>query len=404
MTHTPYSNAVAARSFLAIIFITFTFIAEGQSWADKAIYPANADGAFCFTINNEIYVGGGIGSKQFRQYDPVLDTWTLKATLPASADRSFATAFSINGRGYLCAGLDGSTQKKDLWEYDPTANTWTQKTDFPGMARDGMFCFVIGGKAYIGAGEDAFTTAQYKSVYLYDPAANAWTQKNDYPTSGVIYPFSFVISGMGYVSCGYQVLEVTTTYQYNPAADTWTSKADYTGSARQAGVSFVLNNKVYCGLGMDQTSFFKDFYTYDPTANSWAADISLPDSGRSFPGAAVANGHAYAGIGWSYTTTDVYHKDWWEYSVPSGITSLEANSANFQCFPNPSTGTLNIKPANDQLIDGTVGLYDLSGRQIFGTRWRKEKLIDISALPAGLYLLELKTGNEDFQTKLFLNK
>src|SRR5438045_7987523 len=90
--------------------------------------------------------------KDFWEYDPATDTWTQKADFGGVA-RNRATGFSINGKGYIGTGWDGSF-RKDFWEYDPATNTWTLKADFGGTARYSAPGFSIGNKGYVGTGWD----------------------------------------------------------------------------------------------------------------------------------------------------------------------------------------------------------------------------------------------------------
>src|SRR5690349_7572323 len=80
-----------------------------QSWMQKTDIPDSTIngrwGAYCFSIGNLVYAGGGYyggGSKHdLWEYNMVTDTWTRKADLPISYGRTAAVAFSINGKGYV---------------------------------------------------------------------------------------------------------------------------------------------------------------------------------------------------------------------------------------------------------------------------------------------------------------
>lgn len=76
---------------------------------------------------------------------------------------------------------------------------------------------------------------------------------------------------------------------------------------------------------------------------------------------------------------------------------LHVENNSFEVYPNPMTNELVITIPNDKLVEytffSTVGRVQLSGSLSGGK-------IDVSVLPTGLYLLQLKCGNEYRTVKL----
>jgi len=70
---------------------------------------------------------------------------------------------------------------------------------------------------------------------------------------------------------------------------------------------------------------------------------------------------------------------------PAGI--YEASSFSFGLFPNPATNELHVILPS-QLLLLQVKIYSLTGSLVFSG---KEKTIDVSALAAGTYMLEVRT-------------
>ncbi len=375
------------------------------AWEQKQDYPvaAGADGGVCFTINDIIYVGGGLGSKQFRSYDPTTDQWISLGLLPGVVtDRGFGIGFAINGKGYVGLGIDGLIAKKDIWQFDPVSTSWTQMQDFPGQACGGMYVFVIDNLTYIGAGEDPFTLVQYNEAYSFDPFINSWTQLSDFPTSGVIYPFSFAIDQKGYVSCGESSIGPTNlTYEYEPMTDSWTQKANYIGAERQAGVAFVLNGIAYCGLGMNAI-FLNDFYSYDPSSDVWSMADSFPASARSFTVAAVAGNSGFVGLGWSYALAETYYKDWWEFSLSTGQDDSEGKAIGVSVYPNPASDVLNVhihdNAAYSYKIINKVGVVVYTGEIDSG-----KNQIDLRDISKGVYSVIFQ-NEKNLLTELFIRK
>ena len=66
-------------------------------------------------------------------------------------------------------------------------------------------------------------------------------------------------------------------------------------------------------------------------------------------------------------------------------------------FPNPSKNTIFVK-LNNQSGFENVSIYDLYGRSVLVTKNIKGS-IDISELSIGIYIIELRHGNETYRTK-----
>lgn len=75
-------------------------------------------------------------------------------------------------------------------------------------------------------------------------------------------------------------------------------------------------------------------------------------------------------------------------------TSVENESLNyeFKLFPNPSTGLINIHLETDTEI--TIEVFDVSGQTMFFKEDVKDKVVDISALQKGFYIVKVKCDNK----------
>jgi hypothetical protein len=388
----------AAFTITALSLATFSATAQ---WAVKAPIPTpGRDASATFTINNTIYLAGSSASKDFWKYNTVANTWTRLADIPGCiANRGFAVAFALNGKGYVATGADTSivTVKQDLWQYDTATNTWAQKASLPGPGRDGAFSFVVNNIAYIGGGNDS-TGYLLNDFWAYDPTTNSWAAKANLPDY-TIFPFAFGIGNYGYISCGQQgAAETVNTYQYDPTTNAWVSKAAFPGTARQAGAAFVLNNIAYCGLGMTgYTTPFQDFYTYNATTNSWASAGNFLGGRDAWPAVATANGKGYVGIGWDFGSS--FFSYWYQFTPPvSSVSNTAGNEVKPDVYPNPTTGLLHIDIANaSSLSNYTYQLINTNGQKVAGGTLKS--LIDISNFPTGEYQLKI-TGESEMTTTI----
>jgi len=413
-----------------VAFLVLAQNANAQSWTQKTDFiNGESSGAYAFTIDDTIYVGntGGTG---FYKYDHTTDTWTSKAQVPSALyDRTNATGFAVNGKGYMLGGINSSgVCMADVWEYSPATDTWAQKADFPGGKRGSASCFVIGSKAYVGGGYDTiditgFSLTPKNDLWQYDPATDTWTSKAaiPYDSSYLLQPFSFSIGSKGYFSCGdrvrlsanvYHDTDVNTTYEYDTATNTWTQKANFPGPIRSGGISFVLNNIAYCATGIDDTSntitgtCYNDLYAYDAAMNTWTSLPIAPFGARTYAIAAtVSTGAAYAGTGWHSPSTTVYYKDWWEFapSTSTGIHEVGSAGMHITCFPNPNKGMFLIMLSSG--IDEAVQLNisNMVGEKVRELEATTNSILEIQLnVPAGLYLVTAATTHGRYTDKIMV--
>jgi len=137
---------------------------SGRRYLDKEsrLSRNSGRGAVGFSIGTKGYFGTGFTitsgvTNEFWEYDPAINRWTEKASLPVSAARTEAVGFSIGTKGYIGTGYvftdDEIVNLNDFWEYDPTTDDWTEKASLPvSSARAEAVGFSIGTKGYIGTG------------------------------------------------------------------------------------------------------------------------------------------------------------------------------------------------------------------------------------------------------------
>lgn len=164
-----------------------------NSWTQKAgISGAKRKDAATFTIDGKVYLisgnNNGTAQNDLQVYDPAGDTWTQLRKLTNVSDDSYddkytsiirynATAFVINGKGYLATGENGSLNTH-TWEYDAAADLWTEKTAFSGTARTGALAFTLanGTRGFVMAGRSG--TAPFDNMYEFQPTIADNTDDN----------------------------------------------------------------------------------------------------------------------------------------------------------------------------------------------------------------------------------
>lgn len=123
-----------------------------------------------FTMGNQAYVGtgdDGVYKNDFYMYLEEFDTWVARAPIPA-AGRSGAVAWGSFPTAFVCTGEDpAGNVTNELWEFNYFSNAWIQRNNFVGPARKHATAFTINGIGYVGTGFNNGTF--YDDFYAYTP-------------------------------------------------------------------------------------------------------------------------------------------------------------------------------------------------------------------------------------------
>ncbi len=81
------------------------------------------------------------------------------------------------------------------------------------------------------------------------------------------------------------------------------------------------------------------------------------------------------------------------FIAPNGIVDTQTS---ISVFPNPSNGLFTLELENE-LENLRVGVYDVTGRNVFEYQWRnkaKTQTISLQHLSHGVYYLQVRSGNQ----------
>lgn len=206
-----------------------------NDWTQKAVFPGvGRISSVGFSIDTKGYVGTGsetseIGNEtnEFWEYDPVANSWTQMQDFGGDV-RDRAVGFSIEGKGYIGTGyhFTGSSpvSYSDFWEYDPINDTWTQKADFEGVSRSNSIGFSINGRGYIGLGYNGSEVVT--DMWQYDPAQDDWFQMAYFEGEGRFASTAFCLNDAAYVGLGYYVEPPSGVIELN---DIWVYENEFLG-------------------------------------------------------------------------------------------------------------------------------------------------------------------------------
>ena len=385
----------------SLLFVCFFLInaidISAQNWLAKSDKPGSECRAMStFTIGGDAYlVGGYNGSFSLTntwRYTVETDSWLEMANIPNPI--RFASGFAINGKGYVVCGINGSSNHlSDIWEYDPTLDVWNNIGDFPGGSRYGMYCFVIGDKAYMGCGNSGSSNGPfYSNGFAFDPADGTWTAISDCPIGERYGVTGFSFNGKGYVIGGLDGSDGTSSltkevWSYDPTNDEWTQVADY---PHLTAFQIVLptTQGIIVGGGAYNT---QEVYEYYPSVNFWYPISDYPGGAMYSSTSFVIEGQYFVGCGYNVGVSG-YYNDLWELDDLQvvGLEEKDNKVVSF-LFPNPTSerATLMLKGQQEEL---NLTIFDVYGRQMSSRAYYNvsDRLeLDFSEFEPGIYIINI---------------
>jgi len=158
-------------------------------------------------------------SARTRIYDIASDTWSMGAPMPDGRKLAASGYDPVNGKIYVVGGITNIGHPRDTtWEYDPVGNTWTVKAPIPhAVAAPGFG--IVDGHLYVAGGSDD-TNKMVDLCWNYDIAANSWS-------ACARLPFASMEQGRGvanrklYLFGGFAATNATVSY--DPMTNSWSN-------------------------------------------------------------------------------------------------------------------------------------------------------------------------------------
>jgi hypothetical protein len=181
---------------------------RSNTWQGVASMPQASTGPTATIIGSRIFVGGGTspgfgdisGSDKLQVYDPVNDSWVIKASMPTKRDNVAAAAWG--GKLYVFGGRSNSTTHNVVEAYDPETDMWETSLSQMPTATMRAGAATVGGKIYVIGGQNSSGTLDI--VQVYEPMADTWTFDDSMPTARFDIPRTLpVVDGGIYVMGGW---------------------------------------------------------------------------------------------------------------------------------------------------------------------------------------------------------
>ena len=399
------------KKYLILGIIGFcinTFAQTGNFWTKKNDFlGGKRERAVAFSIGDYGYLGTGVDTaevilKDFWQYDPASDSWTQKADVPGSPRRD-AVAFVADNKGYVGTGIDNDesfsgTKLKDFWEYDPTTNTWLQIADYPGVGGNGVYfatAFSVDSKGYVCCGKIG-PNSYSNQLWEYKPSINQWTQRANFP-GGVRYQLSsFTVGYDAFVGLGAnQDVFKKDFWKYNAGTNQWTAIADLPASERGSACTFTIGSRGYVCLGSDG-GLLDDLWEYNPVSNYWAVRATFGGSERKNAIGFAVGGKAYVGTGKGFSGKKASIEEY----TPLNLASIDELESMISVFPNPASDFIQVNCPAEFISD--ISIFSITGEkcEVNCNTFNDYSQIDISLLNSGAYYVRLiNTSDNQIITK-----
>ena len=392
------------KSTLLLFFLCLAGIGQTQTanyWVKKSDFPGSKrERAVSFSIGTYGYMATGVDTNELVlndlwQYDPALDVWSQKANLPGAARRD-AVGFAVAGKGYSVAGIDNDESLmgnllSDLWQYDPVLNSWVQKANFPGNSGMGIYfatAFSVDSKGYVCCGKKG-PSVYSNELWEYKPSIDQWTQRASFP-GGVRYQLaSFSIGYDGYVGLGAtQDIFKRDFWKYSPGTNSWTQIANLPGNERGSASTFSVGGRGFVCLGSDG-GLLDDLWEYKPETDTWFSRATFGGSERKNAVAFNVDGRIFVGTGKGFSGKKA---SIFEY-IPHNFLGIDDLEFDFHLFPNPSNDMVQI--TNIPSSVESVALLTSDGKELFKQKTTNNSSTHfvVTDFPNGIYYIYLY-GND----------
>lgn len=197
-----YTEAAYLKDF-------YMFDPEPNTWTQKANFPGtDTNACVSFVLNGNIFVCSGFQDNGFNnlvwKYDPTLNTWTqLKdAPFPARA----GAVLCQNGNEVFVGTGYRTSMENDWWKYIPENDSWIKQKSMPDKGRVNSVGISVGDRCFVATGRyfgGNLTGGHLKSDILeYDKNKNLWYLRGSLPASERENAISLTIGGKAFIGFG----------------------------------------------------------------------------------------------------------------------------------------------------------------------------------------------------------
>ncbi|GGA91606.1 T9SS type A sorting domain-containing protein [Puia dinghuensis] len=394
--------------------------------------PSGANAIGYNNINGQFYYfkrSPSSGTQQFVSYDPTLNVYNYLTSCP-TANNVNSGCVTFNGLGYYCLDVMGG-----LFYYNIAGNSWTQVTTTMMDQNNANVTAIIqsqssGDIAEDGLGNLWMCTSSSSQYGLYEIKAAVPTTVTAtvnvikvvapgtltptgtsfagvaFGTNGAMYLSTSADNRLYMMNANYSLSYIGTFNVGNVGADltscnfpiallpvTWHSFSALLQSDGDVSLNWIVSTQVNNkGFGVE---YSQDGATWTELAFIDGAGNEEQDASYSYIHHSPAAGKNF------YRIRQVDNNGLASYSAIKTI-DIQQSNVLVSCWPNPAKDQIQIRTTKSSMQGASVRIFDRSGKLIIQSVWASEFCsINISSLPAGIYLIHIQSvEGEMYNTKV----
>ena len=287
-----------ALATLLAVSVPGVVSADSGTWRTAAPTGFKRQEVSYVQVNGKMYLAGGRSNVQ-QAYDPVTNTWSTVAPLPAPQLLDHVQTAAVNGKIYYIGGVTGwpGPSVGSVYIYDTASNRFSTGAPMPaGRDRGAGGTAVANGKIYIAGGIHAGTTVGWFDVY--DPSADTWTSLPDLPHRRDHF-HAATLDGRIW-AIGGRISSSSTRVGYNEAYDLaagrWLTGFAPLPTLRAGFAVAVFGTELALIGGEGGGLTFNTNEAYNTASNTWRTLSPMPTARHGIQ-AAMRNGAAYIAAG-----------------------------------------------------------------------------------------------------------
>lgn len=392
-------------------------------------------GALTYVPNIGIFAVPGYKAYTFLCYDLTNSTWLRKHDVPVLVGKGAALCNDGSNTVYLISG----NNTRLFWAYDITSNTWTQLESVPAGPKKRK---INGGSglAYITKDNLSFVylikgNGTYEN-WAYNIESDTWMLKDSVPRGAYGKPpkagscvTTDAISGYHYfylLKSGYR--GANEFYKYDAITNTWTTLANLNftspinprGKLVKNGAALAYDgvNTIYAFKGGSTLEFWA--YTIDHDLWNWTDNPIGIGNFRKKVGTGASLAYADGNI---YAFKGNRTSEFWKYIIPQGmyriiptginglmtINTINTQAVRVAITPNIVKGYARISYQVNNLQPLKINIYNNNGALV---RSEEKALsmrtgivaLDLDGIGAGIYFVQIESGNNKFLEKIVVQK
>lgn len=180
-------------------------------WTQLSDIPGAARyGAYSFVVSDKGYVGGGFGEEYLQDlysYNPATAEW--KNVNAIGEGRAYASTFVFEDEALVLGGYNAAGFPDGFWRFNTTRESWTRKSitvkqekgsdTQNDILRSNASAFVINGKGYLTCGSNE---TLLNTTWEYDPSTSLWAKKAPFSSFARMGAISTAVNGRGIILAG----------------------------------------------------------------------------------------------------------------------------------------------------------------------------------------------------------